>query len=124
MKFWTTHSVKKVSIWLLTSLSAVFLLVYLSRYLYNYHLDSHFICGYPKYKFIQKSLTKNEVTNILGLPSKTKVKSTMDEYIFGQGEMESEIKEGWFYYKFFGWSGGIEVYFDENGIVVGKNCGY
>ncbi len=84
-----------------------------------------FSCGHPSNDLIEEGLTKDEILESLGEANEIIVKSNMSENLFGQGEeRESTIKEGWIYsYPEDGWQGTIEVYFDENGIVIGKNCG-
>lgn len=84
--------------------------------------DSNFICSHPYNALIENSQNKETITKIMGQATEIVIKSDINEYTFGQGEMESKIKEGWIY-TFNGWDGHIEIYFDENRIVIGKNCG-
>ena len=103
-------------------LIAVCLAFVTSLYLYEEHRSAHFICGHSQYKIVNNGMTKEKIRNILGKPDKKIIKA-QNAYSFAQGELEDQIREGWIY-NFFGWSGGIEIYFDVNGIVIGKNCGY
>ncbi|MCK5510857.1 hypothetical protein KAI65_04955 [Candidatus Parcubacteria bacterium] len=123
MKFWTTLSFKKKLTGTTIFFGVIILFAYFGIQLYFIHLESHSICWHSKYKLIHHDLTKEEVVKILGSPDKIIVKSNINDYTFGQGEKDSKIKEGWIY-QFFGWDGSIEVYFDQDSVVNGKNCGH
>ena len=58
----------------------------------------------------------------MGQADEKVVKEDLNEYRFGQGDMENKIKEGWIY-NYEGWDGHIEIYFNVDKIVIGKNCG-
>ena len=85
--------------------------------------DPSFICGYPPLQQIKANLSKAEVMFRLGVPTARKVESKLSDYTFGQGQLESHIKEGWIY-EIKNWHGNIEIYFDTEGRVLGTNCGY
>jgi len=81
-----------------------------------------FICAHPNYQLIQISQSKSEIIETLGKANREIIKSNINEYVFGQGNKENQIKEGWIY-KYSGWDGHIEIYFNDTGNVIGKNCG-
>ena len=99
-----------------------FLTFFSSLKLYTKYENAHFICSHPKYKLIVNGIGKIEVVNIIGIPDKKIIKSKLSDHVFGCGKFESRVKEGWIY-SFFGWGGKIEIYFNEKGMVIGKNCG-
>ncbi|MCK4744992.1 hypothetical protein KAS41_02935 [Candidatus Parcubacteria bacterium] len=113
----------KIVVISITGIGILFLMFYSGVFLYFQYLETHFICSHPKYEFIYGGLNKDEIIKILGELDKKIIKSDVNEYRFGQGELEYKIKEAWIY-KFFGWDGKIEIYFNEDGIVIGKNCGH
>src|SRR3989338_7039901 len=59
----------------------------------------NFICAHPDYTHAFAGKNKTEVRNVLGKAEKEIVKADINEYRFGQGEMEGKIKEGWIYRK-------------------------
>ncbi len=73
------------------------------------------------YNLVSDGMSKPAIRTLLGPPATRIVKASRDQYTFGQGEGEKEIKEGWIYGDPPGW--GIEIYFDSSGRVVGKNQG-
>jgi predicted negative regulator of RcsB-dependent stress response len=82
---------------------------------------SKFACAYPQYKKITNAMAKEEVQKILGGADKDRVKQNNEDY-FGQGQLEADIKEGWIY-DLPNWDGGLEIYFNKEGKVIGKGCG-
>ena len=96
--------------------------LYLYIFPNNKSIEPKFICGHPNYELIQNEQNKERIIDIIGNPDQEKIKSEVNTYNFGQGDMENKIKEGWIY-NYDGWEGHIEIYFNENGIVIGKNCG-
>lgn len=89
---------------------------------YNSFSGEKFACAYPAFGNIKNGITATEVVDALGQPDEKVVKDELGGNRFGQGELEQQIKSGWLY-SLPGWDGGLEVYFDTNENVVGKNCG-
>lgn len=85
-------------------------------------VDSKFICAYPNYPIIETGQNGKIITEIMGQADEQIIKNDISEYRFGQGDIENQIKEGWIY-NYEGWDGHIEIYFDTDGTVIGKNCG-
>ncbi len=81
-----------------------------------------FICAHPNYSLIKAGQNGEIIKSIMGQADNRVVKEDINEYRFGQGDMENKIKEGWIY-NYEGWNGHIEIYFSEDGAVIGKNCG-
>lgn len=81
-----------------------------------------FACEYAPYSNIQNGMGVEKVEEILGTPTDKIVKQQAFENRFGQGELEHSIILGWIY-ALPTLDGGIEVYFDDRNVVVGKNCG-
>lgn len=105
-----------------TALVIIFIGLYLYAHFNNSFPVSNFICAHPKNTLIQIGQNKEAIVRMMGQANKDIVKSDVSEDRFGQGDMEENIKEGWIY-TFNGWDGNIEIYFDKDGIVIGKNCG-
>ncbi len=101
----------------------VALLVGIAVYLgYQRISDNRFACTYPDFDRIENEMTAEEVAEVLGQPDEKVVKEELGGDRFGQGELEQQITSGWLY-DLPDWDGGLEVYFDVNEKVVGKNCG-
>lgn len=84
---------------------------------------THYACDYPNFSKIKNGLTADQVSSLLNIQPSQKRTKTSDEYVFGQAELEPKIKTGWIYTLPTQWEGSMEVYFDSNDIVIGKNCG-
>lgn len=82
-----------------------------------------FACSYPAFTRIEKGITSIEVTKMLGEPDQKIVKDSLGGNRFGQGDLELQIKSGWLY-DLPDWDGNLEIYFDLQDNVVGKNCGH
>jgi len=88
---------------------------------------SHFICSFPDYPRLSTGMTRIEVERILGKPSKLiqADDETQNFYCTGFSGLNPHYSQatqcGW--YEFRGWSGTIEVYFDEEDRLIGKACG-
>ena len=89
----------------------------------EYQSGERFACSYTEFANIENGLTENNVKSILGEPNQIIVKKYLSDYQFGQGKNESNIKSGWLYTLPPGWEGTLEIYFNSEGLVVGKNCG-
>lgn len=78
-------------------------------------------CSSSHYAAIVTGMTKQDIVEELGAAGREVVKAERSENRFGQGDLEPDIAEGWIYdisnHKT------IEVYFDINNVVIGKNCG-
>ncbi len=111
---------------IITIIISIITIIFIGMYLYihprNPFSDSNFICAYPKYASIMNGQNKEAVTKNMGRTNEKIIKLDANEYRFGQGDTENKIKEGWIY-TFNGWDGHIEIYFDKDEIVIGKNCG-
>ena len=80
------------------------------------------IASYRGFNQITRGMTQAEVIRLLGNPTRHVIKGNVNEYRFGQGPEEAQIKEGWIYSPA-GYNGHIEIYFGVNQKVVGKTCG-
>lgn len=85
-------------------------------------IGSRFSCSNPDFKLVTVGMTKAEVEAIFGKFHKTKINPPGGKNFMGQG-YNSNIAEAWIY-SFLLWSGNVEIYFDSNGKVTGRNCGY
>lgn len=84
--------------------------------------EDKFACSYPPFTDIKNGMTADETINKLGQPDQKVVKDELGGNRFGQGDLEKQIKSGWLY-SLPDWDGGLEIYLNTEGIVVGKNCG-
>jgi hypothetical protein len=67
-------------------------------------------------------MAKEQVAELWGKPLSERIKNSPDQNFFYQGASEAKIKEGWIY-RTSGQPDSAEVYFDNSGLVNGKNCG-
>lgn len=82
-----------------------------------------FACGYRPFTQVKMGMGMTEVIQLLGQPNQKITKEELGGNRFGQGELELRIKFGWLYKLPVDWNGGLEVYLDTQGKVIGKNCG-
>ncbi len=82
-----------------------------------------FACSYHPFTQVKTGMDMTEVVQLLGQPNQKITKEELDGNRFGQGELELQIKSGWLYKLPIDWNGGLEVYLDTQGKVIGKNCG-
>jgi hypothetical protein len=86
-------------------------------------VESRFSCRNPDYNRISVGMSKEEVVNLLGKSHQTRINLPGGKNFIGQGLNTSNLTEAWIF-NFLLWSGSIEIYFDGNGKVAGRNCGY
>lgn len=79
------------------------------------------ICNTSQYSRVQSGMTKQQIIELWGEPATKRVKDSADQNFFYQGTDEANIKEGWTYRNEQPYA--AEVYFDNSGLVKGKNCG-
>lgn len=82
-----------------------------------------FACSYRPFVQVYNGMSAVQVMGVLGEPDEKVVKEKLEEYRFGQGDLELHIKSGWLYH-LSDWDGGLEIYFDTQEKVIGKNCGH
>lgn len=85
-------------------------------------LGERFACSYRPFAEVDNGMSAAQVVRVLGEPDEKVVKEKLEEYRFGQGDLELRIKSGWLY-NLPDWDGGLEIYFDAQEKVVGKGCG-
>jgi hypothetical protein len=95
---------------------AVPIAIYMSRS----ETASGSVCTSAGYAAVQPGMGKERVRGLLGKAGTERVKRSVGENLFSQGNDEAKINEGWIYQK--GYEA-AEVYFDAAGVVVGKGCG-
>ena len=88
---------------------------------------THFICSFPDYSRLSVGMTKTEVEEILGKPSKVvqaddKTQNFYCTGISGLNPHYPQDTQCWSY-EFRGWSGTLEVYFNSDERLVGTACG-
>lgn len=81
-----------------------------------------FACNYQPFTKVKNGMDTAQVVSILDEPDTKVVKNQLSENTFGQGELELQIQSAWIY-ELPEWDGGLEIYFNSEEIVVGKNCG-
>lgn len=97
--------------------------IYLGYSNIDRNTGAKFACGYRPFTQVKTGMDMTEVVQLLGQPTQNITKEELDGNRFGQGELELRIKSGWLYKLPVDWNGGLEVYLDTHGKVIGKNCG-
>ncbi len=102
---------------------AIVIIACAAYFSYQHFSQERFACSYPPFTRIENGMTADQITDSLGDPDKKVVKDELGGNRFGQGERELQIKSGWIY-DLPDWDGGLEIYFDSQNNVIGKNCGH
>lgn len=78
----------------------------------------------------QRDVVRNSIgpvlerTNMRALEANPRIRAQFDRLIAISTELEGRRRTIWYYDTMPGWNGGIEIYFDDRGRVVGSTCGY
>lgn len=97
--------------------------IYFGYKYYKATYQEKLACNFQPFVKVKNGMDSETVFSLLSEPDTKVIKDQLGGNRFGQGDLELQIKSGWLY-DLPEWDGGLEVYFNSQEIVVGKNCGH